>query len=774
MAKSSKTSGGRGSAASGEPQVAVLPDMSHPHYVAGSFPEEGAYGLEGFTPNPEGPLPLPEPFPLPFPDPRPLPLDPNPFPRPWPLPIPPLRICGPVSGRYRLKPISFGKPGLPIFNLMRIAVRVDVDRYYPQRRISVEMSRLLPSLRAHVIAEVTADTCSGIYLRRIEATVTYRDGDPSLIPAARLVFEARRTAGLFSYGAYKLTLVEASGQTRVHDLDFVSTSFDDLEFEVDQVANATPVVTTYDTASHPNRPAALPAEVISLDTTFRRAGFNVSISPNPSTIPLTDAGANGTWSDAEMHNAMVTYWSRFADNPNWAMWVLFAARHDMGRSLGGIMFDDIGPNHRQGTAIFTDSFVVDAPAGEANADAWRRRMVFWTAVHEMGHAFNLAHAWQKSLGRPLVDGDPWIPLTDDPESRSFMNYPFNVGGGEASFFSDFEFRFSDDELVFMRHAPRRFVQMGNEDWFENHGFERAFADPRRRFELKVRPNRETNTFSFLEPVKLELKLTNLSARSQIVDEDVIADGRHVAIMVKREGNRTCRWKPFATYCHESHAKELKPGESLYAAHFVAASGDGWLIDEPGFYLIQAAVQVDGELIMSDALRIFVSPPASEAENKLAPDYFREDVARVLAFNGAPALEKATDTLREVVERTPSNPAAVHAAVAVNDPAKRPFKLLAAGKGRAEMAIRSTTAKGDASVKEEVAALTEKPDQAAETLGHIGYRRTAEELVEALGEAGRQKEAQKVQKTLVQTLERRGVLKTVVAASQRKLDRLAKP
>jgi hypothetical protein len=46
---------------------------------------------------------------------------------------------------------------------------------------------------------------------------------------------------------------------------------------------------------------------------------------------------------------------------------------------GGIMFDDIGPNHRQGTAIFIDSFISQAPAGDANAAAWVRRMRVYRA-----------------------------------------------------------------------------------------------------------------------------------------------------------------------------------------------------------------------------------------------------------------------------------------------------------------------------------------------------------------------------------------------------------
>ena len=93
----------------------------------------------------------------------------------------------------------------------------------------------------------------------------------------------------------------------------------------------------------------------------------------------------------------------------------------------------------------------------------------------MGHSFNLAHSWQKSLSAPF--GSPWIPLMDEPEARSFMNYPYGVVGGEAAFYADFEYRFTDQELLFMRHAPERFVRMGDAAWFDHHGFEQSRAMP---------------------------------------------------------------------------------------------------------------------------------------------------------------------------------------------------------------------------------------------------------------------------------------------------------
>ena len=644
-----------------------------------------------------------------------------------------------------------------------MTVRVDVDRFFPQHRISVELFRLFPRATAHVIAEVTSDQCLGLNNRRVEADVTYRDGTAALFPWTKLVFEARRAGGI-GYGGWRLTVSGGGVAARSYDLVFVSQYFDPVEFEVDCVANAGQPVTAHATHSHPNRPATLPSETLSLATVYQRSGFDAKMSPNANIIPTSGTGANGTWSDAEMHNAMVTFWSRFANRPNWAMWVLYAARHDMGRGLGGIMFDDIGPNHRQGTAIFRDSFIQDAPAGDTAPAAWRNRMEFWTATHEMGHAFNLAHSWQKALGTP------WLPLANEPEARSFMNYPFNVAGGQTNFFSDFAFRFSDNELVFMRHAPRRFVQMGNSDWFVNHGFEAPSAlELPSDWALEIRPNRELNGFAFMEPVKLELKLTNMGDSRAAIERDLLTDGKHVSIVVGRKGGASRLWRSFMTKCEKEDAADMKPGESLYGSHLVGASTNGWLIDEPGFYKVQAAVDVGGRVIVSNVLRLYVAPPRSEAETALAPDYFTEDVARVIAFGGAPELDKANDVLRAVEDRLGQAPAGRQAAVALSSPLLGDFKSLKFGDGDA-MRIEGSAAKVGAAAKLQQKALLEAPDQAAQAFGHIDYFGALDRLFAALKEAGDDKGATSVLEGSVKLMKKRGIVESVVAAAERKLKR----
>lgn len=756
----------------------LLADEHHPDFVDGHI-DDGQ--PQGFTPNPDGPIPLPPlppgggPLP-PFPRPDlPLPVRPD-LPLPIPQPFPPLNICTSVSGRYRLAqptPISpnplpqpFPGPVLPgpvlPLNLTRMTVRVDVDRFTPQQRISVEVWRLFPQRRAHVIAEVTSDQCLGFNNRRVTASISYRDGDASLFPGTTLVFEARRTTGR-GYGRYRLTVSGGGAATRTHELAFESRYFDSMEFEVDRVSNAVVPSTSVNTAAHPNRPADLPAETLGIDTIFQRAGFDARMSPNANVIPVGEAGANGTWSDAEMHNAMVAHWSRFANRPNWAMWVLFAARHDSGRGLGGIMFDDIGPNHRQGTAIFTDSFIQDAPAGDPNPAAWRQRMLFWTAIHEIGHGFNLAHSWQKSLGTP------WIPLANEPEARSFMNYPFRVSGGQASFFADFRYRFSDSELQFMRHAPRRFVQMGNADWFVNHAFEAPESLPQSgRWRLAIRPNRSHNRFAFLEPVKLELKLTNSSDEAQPVEHDLLADGKHISLIIARKGAPARLWAPFVTRCERHEAAMLAPGQSIYGEQFAGATTSGWLIDEPGLYQIQAAVDVGGDIIVSNVLEIMVGTPASAEAERLAPDWFSEDVARVLAFDGAPALARATSTVQELADRLPDSAAAIHAGMALSAPLLRNFKVLSDDDVPELRVIKADVAAG---AKAQADLLLKAPERAADTLGHIDYFAALDGLAGTLKAADEADRAASVLSQSVATMKARGVLKSVIDRTERSLARL---
>lgn len=681
--------------------------------------------------------------PTPFPN-RPVP---TPIPTPIPIPIPD-PDPGPIRAEGGAEEAALDFPQIPAIPFLRNEViRLDVDGLYPQNTISGTIAVGLGK-RVHWIASLTK-TASGW-----TGPIWYRDGDVSLMPYSTVDVTAIKTP----FTAQRRCTVTFSGPALgsvTRQYAYESAAFHEVELEYDRV-EGTPLVLSINTGDHPNRPASVMPETITINTVFARAGFKVSSSGGDSTVPIAAAGSNSTWSDMEMHDAMQVHWSRFADKPQWSLWTLFAGRHDMGPSLGGIMFDSIGPNHRQGTALFLDSFISQPPPDDPAPDAWVRRMRFWTAVHEMGHAFNLAHSWQKALG------NPWIPLANEPGALSFMNYPFRTPepGGERVFFSKFQFRFSDTELLFMRHAPERFVQQGNADWFDNHAFEQALTDEQSALRLELRVNRERPVFQFLEPVTVELKLTNTSQQPVVVDGSVLTALDDLTLIIKRQNDPARQFRPYARRCVQPEQRLLQPGESLYEAVMISAGVNGFDVAEPGRYLVQAALHLPSADVVSNQLHLRVLPPRSFEEEHLAQDVYTDTVGRILALGGSQVLDRGNDVLHEVVERLPDTRLARHAQFALGNPQVEPFKVLRVeSDGMQRFDVVKPEVK---SARQDLnAALLIEPDEAAETFGHIPYKRAVDRYTSVLAAQDDPERAAEAQDTLLSTLANRGVLETVL-------------
>lgn len=641
--------------------------------------------------------------------------------------LPPLP--SPVSGRYEWRlphgaaPTPHGPS--PLRAVRREDLRLDVDRHYPQATASGTLAGGL-AVQIHWVARLTrtaANTWAG--------PIWYKDGAGASFPYTRVEITVLSSA-IPAQRRAVAKFTRPGIAPRMRSFWFRSAYFHPVNFEFDWAESVTPTL-AIDTAAHPNRPATLPAESLTIETVFRRAGFNVTTGAG-GPVPLT--GADTLWSDQEMHDAMQVYWSRFVAAPQWAMWVLFASLHESGSNLGGIMFDDIGPNHRQGTALFVNSFVANPPAGDANPPAWVQRMIFWTACHEMGHSFNLAHSWQKSLGVG------WVPLTDEGEARSFMNYPFLVNGGQSAFFSDFEFRFSDQELLFMRHAPARFVEMGNAAWFDHHGFQEANVSEQPPFQLSLRVSRDRPVFEFMEPVAFELKLKNVSGRPQIVERGVLAPDA-VTLIIKKQGREARQFVPFARRCLAPDPVVLEaqaPKDAIYGSIFGSVGLNGWDLAEPGNYLIQAAVHTGDEEIVSAPLQLRIEPPASREEEFLAQDLFTDDAGRVLAVGGSRSepLERGNAVLHEVAERLPDRRVALHARYALGNVLQSPYKALVVDPGAERpIAIEQRPPNPDEAREFITSALGSKPAVAAESFGHIEFNELLDGFsrwLEAQGEA----------------------------------------
>jgi hypothetical protein len=211
---------------------------------------------------------------------------------------------------------------------MREELRLDIDGSLPQNVASGTIYRALNS-RVNWIAKLAA---GGI--NTWVGTVWFKNGDLGTFPYTNVKIQviqpnlpdSRKARVIFSGGG-------APNAERAYT--YVSPYFRKVEFEFDSVqgVNATSTINTH---AHPNRPANLPGENLTIPKVFQRAGFDVKVAPVGASIPITGANSDQRWSDMEMHDAMQKYWSKFRHKPQWAMWVFHAALHEEGPSLGGI------------------------------------------------------------------------------------------------------------------------------------------------------------------------------------------------------------------------------------------------------------------------------------------------------------------------------------------------------------------------------------------------------------------------------------------------------
>jgi hypothetical protein len=615
----------------------------------------------------------------------------------------------------------------------REELRLDVDGRYPQLAVSGTIDDTI-----HWIARLQATAPN-----RWAGEISYTDGATASFRYTSVDVRATTDGGV------DVAFAGAGDTVRTVAYEPASPHFRTVDFEFDFQAGEVADI-AFDTGTHPNRPDSLPSETLTVPDVYERAGCRVTTNVG-TPVP---APPGTTWSDMELHDAMQIHWSRFANEAQWAVWALYASLHESGAKLGGVMFDDVGPNHRQGTAVFVDSFISQPPPDDPSPAAWVDRMRFWTAVHELGHAFNLVHSWQKSLGTP------WLPLANEPEARSFMNYPYSVAGGQAAFFADFEYRFSDQELFYIRHAPERFVEMGNAAWFDEHGFQRLAVPDEPSLRLELRVNRAHPRYEFMEPVWLELKLTNVGAEPRLLDADAL-DADSLTVVVRKDGGAARRLVPFRQKCVAPADSPLLPGESIYGAVLASAGLNGWDVAEPGTYVVQAAAHVRSEDVISAPFALEIDPPRSRHEEQAAGELFTLDAARVLLFNGTRFLERGNDVLQDVVERFPERRIALHARVALGSPLTVDYKRLVPTDDRRAAGLAVTPAKPHEAARLIEPALVDRAATAAESMGYIRYRTVAERLALRLADQGADAAATRTLDSAIHALSNRPVKRRVI-------------
>ncbi len=441
-----------------------------------------------------------------------------------------------------------------------------------------------------------------------------------------------------------------------YQLSKESELFRQVEIQVDQVQDV-PLPEPFDTQSHSDTSATFPPQDLTFESTFRNAGIDLDVQLGNPNLPLTLAGSDGLWTKDELHDAMTEHFSGHADARQWQLYLLLATRYKSPGTLG-IMFDGTGDFPRQGCAVFYDHPALSGATGPT-----QKREYLYTIVHEIGHTFNLLHAFQKGF----FHSNGVLPR---PASLSWMNYPFLYPFGYAGdadwdgtndFWTKFPFVFDHQELAHLRHNDLREVVMGGRSFgFAGHLEEREFD--RHTQDTEVAQDTDVSLtlwlpeiVDFLEQVEGDVRLRNEGLETVAVNPNIEPTAGGIELLVRRPCDRFPKvYRTFYRGCVKEDLVNLAPGEAIYQEISPAFARRSWLIDEPGTYEAQAVGWLpDGRKLISNIVRLRVRVPTREEET-IANDFFTYGTGAYFGLDGSrtDSLESTRQFLDEVSDRLP--------------------------------------------------------------------------------------------------------------------------
>jgi hypothetical protein len=383
---------------------------------------------------------------------------------------------------------------------------------------------------------------------------------------------------------------------------------------------------------------------ISVTLALARAGIDTHQVGRRDVLP--EAPAEG-WSEKDIESLMRSAGQIDFSSRAFSLQVLWLSKSNR-PGLLGVMFDTNDDRPRQSVAIFASAireFV-------GNDAVHRDRKLIQTTVHEIGHALNLAHRFEREVGRA--------------DSTSCMNYDWRYRGGnrEAEYWQQFAYGFDADELAFLRHAPYAAIVQGGAAfhsvryWSEGTGGYSPYVPEQalRDLKLELLPPQQGRVFSFAQPVLLGLRLTNLSNAAITVPASLLdPKAGFVELLIKRVSRgrqsqeRPESFKPVVARCFDlaqEATQRLGRGQSMEDNVNPTFGAAGFSFAEPGDYEVQALlVMYDNvrnidRIAPSNPLLISIGYPQDSRDYEVADLVLNADAGRWFAL-GAPERLDAT-------------------------------------------------------------------------------------------------------------------------------------
>ena len=632
-----------------------------------------------------------------------------------PLPVPSQPIAlpkRPVSGCYR----SCG-------GMWELELRVDIDGVRPMRRISGDYY------------SVSGSTTSYFGSFRVEAvTLNVSDGLVVATGIATTTWATTFTKIRVTIPRHSIFMPPAMASVQWFTVDnrkgssyaciFKSRYFRKVLLEQDRERGVTPFE-SYNTG---DLPSGGPARTLTINRAYEEAGIEVIDGGRANELPVAPGSS---WSNAELHAAMVNHFSLWKNSPQWKVWLLHAAMHDIGPRLLGIMFDQ-HDFQRQGCAVFYSGSL-------GGTDATHLRSQLYTCVHELGHCFNLYHSFHKKYMNP--------PRPNRPAAKSWMNYPQNYPGGSSAYWAAFPFAFDQEEVIHLRHAYRHNIIFGGADFGDGAAFvdENIVDDTGLSLRLEVR-----ESFGLGEPVFVDIRLANEEADSKVVNPNIHPNYSFVQIAVRRPSGQVLMYHPPMEHLIDPHLETLDENRpSVFDCAYIGYDHDhGLVFDQPGEYQLRGIYYaLDGSAILSDVVSLSVQAPQTESDRAVAELFLGEEQGMLMYLEGSDSSDLASgnEALDRVIEEHASHPLAVYAQFVKGTNAARPFKSLGSDKA-------ITTRDPQPDVAEELlAAVVSASETVGEGVENMVLNRVMGQLAMVQNSAGKVQEARSTLTNMRRTL-----------------------
>ncbi len=331
------------------------------------------------------------------------------------------------------------------------------------------------------------------------------------------------------------------------------------------------------------------------------------------------------------------------DKPVRTIGLLFTTQSPEAAGNFGVMFDTGFASDlyarvpREGCAVF-----MEAVASSRGSAAMDQEGLF-TAIHELGHVFNLWH-----LNR---ENDPISFMRSSARSDAPL-------GAEAWRFYDGEGPRFHHQAFLRKCDSVPEVQPGESDYGErgSHGPTEADARnaPSSRAALVLRIDAQPRSFWWFEPIELEIELARSgdAQRAYRMPNEIDAGYHRFQIWIEEPNGSRRRYRAPRSYCASSRSLAIAPGDPFRRDISIFGQAGGYTFRKPGHHTIEVLLELPGgSVIRSNRLQVELKPVEDTPAFREAAAFFtRPDVSRLLFYRILGKRSRLLAEVEDFVER----------------------------------------------------------------------------------------------------------------------------